>query len=117
MTAFCSACLAETWDFDPTPFSPTSGLEWEPSGDYCPECQSEVWLLRHTLHGVALPGGDEYRVLRQDDGDLLVRALLPVGYQETEVSRCPRCNKPFYNAVARECPDCRVRLVLVSPPR
>ena len=117
MTAFCATCLAETWDFDPTPLSPTSSLEWEPCGDFCPECHSEVWWLRHTVHGFVLPGGDEYRVLRQEDGDLLVRALLPAGYQETVVSRCPRCSKPFYNAVARECPDCRVPLLPIAQPR
>ena len=116
MTGFCTSCLAETWEFDPGPIPRTWDLEWQSSGRYCSECHSEVRTLKHTIHGLPLPGGDQYRVIDRGGGDLLVRALLPAGYHETMVSRCPRCQLPFYNAMARECPDCRVPLMLVSQP-
>jgi hypothetical protein len=115
MGGFCATCLAETWDFDPGPLPLTSHLEWSRTGRCCGDCGSEIWVLKHLYWGLPLPGGDQYRVIHQADGDLLVRAVLPPGYHETAVSRCPRCHREMFNAMVRQCPDCHVPLTALSP--
>jgi hypothetical protein len=114
MEGFCPACLADTWDFDPGPLSPTSHLEWAATGRVCGACGAEVWVLRRMFLGFLAMGHDEYRVRHESGGRLVARAMLPPGHHEVAVSRCPRCKREMFNTMVRECPNCHVPLTALS---
>ncbi len=110
---FCDDCIAATSDVGTGNIGSINGTgaRWYGAESPCPRCGSVIKTLRPSLFWIPLPIGAQYRVIELGGDRFIARALRDFASGADKViSSCPRCGRPFYNAVAEICPDCRVPL-------